>query len=78
MSKRKNNKKTELSNLVFEFGIMLALAPLNHILRVFPYYAAISIAVVTIFLWCMPIVIAFSLVSNTIFVIEILIKLLRK
>lgn len=76
--KRKNKKNQELSNEVFELGISIALAPLNFLLRSLPYFYGVSASIIAIIVWCMPVILTFSLVSNTIFTIEIAIKLLRK
>ena len=81
MLKKKNKTrkvKMELSNEIFQLGISLALSPLNFILRKLNYYSAIATSIVTIFVWSTPVIIMFSLVANTIFVFEILFKLLRK
>ena len=75
---KKKTSKTEISNEVFELGIVLALSPLNFLLRKLPYTYAVTLSVLTVITWCMPVIIFFSLISNTIFVLEILFKLLRK
>jgi prepilin signal peptidase PulO-like enzyme (type II secretory pathway) len=73
--KKKNNR---LSNEIFDMGVQICLAPINYLLRALPYQVGVATSIVAIFVWCMPIMVSFSIVSNVIFVLEIGIKLVRK
>lgn len=71
-------KKTKrLSNEVFDLGVQLCLGPINFILRAFPYQLAVVVSVLSIIVWAMPVMIAFSIVSNLIFLFEIGAKLIK-
>lgn len=76
MRKKKNN--LDLSNFVFDKGIEMALYPLNVILRKLTYPWSVVLSLLAVVIWSMPIIIAFSIIANTIFVIEILIKILKR
>lgn len=67
-----------LSNQVFELGVELCLAPINFLLRALPYPAGVIASVVSICVWAVPIMVIFSIVSNLIFLAEIIVKLIRK
>ena len=71
-------KKMRTSNQIFELGVELCLAPINFLLRFLPYPAGVVASVISICVWAMPIMIAFSIISNLIFLVEIAIKLIRK
>lgn len=71
-------KKMRLSNQVFELGVELCLAPINYLLRALPYPAGVIASVVSICVWAVPIMVIFSIVSNLIFLAEIIVKLIRK
>jgi hypothetical protein len=72
---KKNNR---LSNDIFGLGVELCLAPINYLLRSLPYRAGVVASVACICVWSTPIMIAFSVVSNLVFLFEIAIKLLDK
>jgi hypothetical protein len=72
---KKNNR---LSNQVFELGVELCLAPINFLLRALPYPAGVIASVISICLWAVPIMIVFSIISNLIFLAEIVYKLIKK
>lgn len=71
-------QKMRLSNQVFELGVELCLAPINYLLRALPYPAGVIASVVSICVWAVPIMVIFSIVSNLIFLAEIIVKLIRK
>ena len=71
-------KKMRISNQIFELGVELCLAPINYLLRALPYPAGVIASVVSICVWAVPIMVIFSIVSNLIFLAEIIVKLIRK
>lgn len=75
---KKTNNNQRLSNQVFQLGVELCLAPINYFLRALPYPYGVIASVVNICLWATPIMIIFSIVSNLIFLVEIIYKLIKK
>lgn len=71
-------KKMRISNQVFELGVELCLAPINYLLRALPYPAGVIASVLSICVWAVPIMVIFSVISNLIFLAEIIVKLIRK
>ena len=71
-------KKMRISNQIFELGVELCLAPINYLLRALPYPAGVIASVVSICVWAVPIMVIFSVISNLIFLAEIIVKLIRK
>ena len=75
---RKRNSNMRLSNQLFELGVELCLAPINYFLRALPYPYGVIASVLSICVWAMPIMLVFSIVSNLIFLFEIITKLIKK
>lgn len=71
-------RKMRISNQVFELGVELCLAPINYLLRALPYPAGVIASVLSICVWAVPIMVIFSVISNLIFLAEIIVKLIRK
>lgn len=71
-------KKMRISNQIFELGVELCLAPINYLLRALPYPAGVIASVLSICVWAVPIMVIFSVISNLIFLAEIIVKLIRK
>lgn len=71
-------KKNELSNIIFEAGIGVALQPINTFLRLLPYPWGVAASIASIVVWSMPVILLFSIVSNTIFAVEIGAKLFKR
>lgn len=71
-------KKNELSNVIFEAGIGFALQPINFFLKRLPYKFGVAASLASVVFWSMPIILFFSIISNTIFAIEIAVKLTKK
>lgn len=71
-------KKMRISNQIFELGVELCLAPINYLLRALPYPAGVIASVLSICVWAVPIMVIFSVISNLIFLAEIIVKLIKK
>ena len=72
------SNRQRLSNQIFELGVELCLAPINYFLRLLPYPYGVIASVINICVWSTPIMIIFSIVSNLVFLGEIILKLIKK
>jgi hypothetical protein len=77
MAKKKINKKNEPFEDAFNLFALIALNPIDKVARIKSYAVSITLVVILTTIWCIPVFFIGSVVSTTIGVFSMLIKLIK-